>query len=321
MKGKEAVLAVILCIALPFLLGQMLSQGGKTETDETSLPETEAVTQSVTQAGEERQITLLQQDGTVESLPLEDYLEGVILGELPGDFQLEAMKALAVAARTLTIKSSKNPVKHPQAAVCCDSGCCQAYCSETEYLERGGSQEAVEKARTAVEETKGQVLLYEGELIEATYFSCSGGRTEDAVAVWGTDIPYLQAQDSPGEEEAEPYMDTVTFQIEDFAYLLGIEIPDKGLQVDSVTYTRGGGVDTMVISGKEFDGGQMRQLLGLRSTAFALQIVGETVTITTKGFGHRVGLSQYGAEAMAEKGSTYLEILAYYYPNTEIHAW
>ena len=107
----------------------------------------------------------------------------------------------------------------------------------------------------------------------------------------------------------------------DFTYLLGIEPSATGLQVDSVTYTRGGGVDTIVISGKEFDGRQMRQLLGLRSTAFAMQIVGETVTITTKGFGHRVGLSQYGAEAMAQSGSNYLEILGYYYPNTEIHAW
>ena len=162
----------------------------------------------------------------------------------------------------------------------------------------------VDKVSQAVKETQGQVLLYQGELIEATYFSCSGGRTEDAVAVWGTDIPYLQAQDSPGEEDAEVYMDTVTFPVEDFTYLLGIEPSATGLQVDSVTYTRGGGVDTIVISGKEFDGGQMRQLLGLRSTAFAMQIVGETVTITTKGFGHRVGLSQYGAEAMAQSGSS-----------------
>lgn len=324
MKGKEAILAVLLCIALPFMLGQILSPDTNQESGESTPAETEANTQGTTeatQAAEQRQITLLKQDGSVETLPLETYLAGVLLGELPGDFQLETMKALAVAARTLAIKSSENPVKHPQAAVCWDSGCCQAYCAPDTYLEQGGSQEAVDKVLQAVKETQGQVLLYQGELIEATYFSCSGGRTEDAVAVWGTDIPYLQAQDSPGEEDAEPYMDTVTFPVEEFAFRLGIELPSTGLQVDSVTYTRGGGVDTMVISGKEFDGGQMRQLLSLRSTAFALQIVGETVTITTKGFGHRVGLSQYGAEAMAQSGSDYLEILGYYYPNTEIHAW
>ena len=324
MKGKEAILAVVLCIALPFMLGQLLSPDEKPETGESISAETEAQTQETTeetQVLKERQVTLLKQDGSVETLPLESYLAGVILGELPGDFQLETMKALAVAARTLAIKGSENPVKHPQAAVCWDSGCCQAYCAPDTYLEQGGSQEVVDKVRQAVKETQGQVLLYQGELIEATYFSCSGGRTEDAVAVWGTDIPYLQAQDSPGEEDAEVYMDTVTFPVEDFTYLLGIEPSATGLQVDSVTYTRGGGVDTIVISGKEFDGGQMRQLLGLRSTAFAMQIVGETVTITTKGFGHRVGLSQYGAEAMAQSGSNYLEILGYYYPNTEIHAW
>ena len=125
MKGKEAILAVVLCIALPFMLGQLLSPDEKPETGESISAETEAQTQETTeetQVLKERQVTLLKQDGSVETLPLESYLAGVILGELPGDFQLETMKALAVAARTLAIKGSENPVKHPQAAVCLNCG-------------------------------------------------------------------------------------------------------------------------------------------------------------------------------------------------------
>ena len=165
-----------------------------------------------------------------------------------------------------------------------------------------------------------QVLTYENALIEATYFSCSGGSTEDAVAVWGNAYPYLKAVDSPGEEHAAHYTDTVTFTPLQFQSALGVILsgtPENWF--GPVTYTEGGGVDTMQIGKTIYKGTELRQKLSLRSTAFTVS-VGEYITITTEGDGHRVGMSQYGADAMAAAGKDYREILAHYYPGTELCA-
>ena len=162
-------------------------------------------------------------------------------------------------------------------------------------------------------------LLDEGKLIQATYFSCSGGRTEDAAAVWGGDVPYLQSVDSPGEEAADTYADEVQLTKEAFQQMLGRRLtgsPDKWL--GEVKRTKGGGVATMVIGGKTYTGTQLRSTLELNSTAFTMAVQGENIVITTSGKGHRVGMSQYGAEAMAVKGSNYREILQHYYPQTRI---
>jgi stage II sporulation protein D len=186
-------------------------------------------------------------------------------------------------------------------------------------LHDGGNRDAVQKIIAAVSSTDGEVLMYDDQLIEATYFSCSGGMTEDAAAVWGQEIPYLTATSSPGEENATHYTDTVTFTTSDLARKLGISQPAGGKPwIEGVTYTPGGGVDEIQLCGKVFRGTEIRQKLGLRSTVFVISVVGDTVTITTKGFGHRVGMSQYGADAMAVQGSTYQQILAHYYQGTNL---
>ena len=132
---------------------------------------------------------LVQSAEGIGEMDMDTYLTGVLLGEMPADFEPEALKAQAVAARTLACKSRLQGYKHPDADVCTDPGCCQAYCPEEAYLASGGSSADVEKIRKAVRDTRGQVQTYQGQLIEATYFSCSGGRTEDAFAVWGAHIP------------------------------------------------------------------------------------------------------------------------------------
>jgi len=173
--------------------------------------------------------------------------------------------------------------------------------------------------KKAVESTRLQVLYYNGELIEATYFSCSGGLTEDAEAVWGSEIAYLRSVQSPGEEAATHYTDTVTFYVHEMASRLGISSPQNSYDwIKNISYTDGGGVDSIQVGDVEFRGTAFRQLLGLRSTAFAITTLGNTVTITTKGFGHRVGMSQYGADAMAVQGSTYEQILHHYYQGVEL---
>ena len=177
----------------------------------------------------------------------------------------------------------------------------------------------LEKVADAVRRTENLVLVYNGDLIEATYFSCSGGKTEDAAAVWGAEVPYLISTDSPGEESAAHYISTVVTTKAQVAALLGFEL--QGVAdpwIGEITYTSGGGVDSIEICGQVYKGTYIRRQLGLRSTAFTITAVGDSVTITTKGFGHRVGMSQYGAEAMAVKGSKFDEILKHYYRDVEL---
>lgn len=264
-------------------------------------------------------VQVLNEDGQVVQMPLNEYLTSVVLAEMPVSFEEEALKAQSVVARTYTMRASKGAAKHDNAAVCTDSTCCQGYISVERFLEKGGKQEDVQHIRELVTSTDGQVLTYEGTLIEATYFSCSGGATEDAVAVWGTDVPYLQSVTSPGEEHATYFTDAVTFTAHEFASKLGRELQgDPSGWFSDVTYTDGGGVAAMTIAGESYTGTQLRKLLSLRSTAFTVETSGDSITIHTRGYGHRVGMSQYGADAMAANGSTYPQILAYYYQGTEL---
>ena len=151
------------------------------------------------------------------------------------------------------------------------------------------------------------------------YFSCSGGTTEDAVAVWGADIPYLRSVESPGEENAPYDTDTVEFTPQSFQDLLGQNLEGTtDTWFGETTYTSGGGVAKMVIGGLAYTGTALRSQLGLRSTAFTVETTPEKITIHTRGWGHRVGMSQYGADAMDAQGATYDEILSHYYPGTTL---
>lgn len=309
---KEIGIAVFMGMVVPFLVlwfGAALLNIQEEEPVESS-PE-------ITRQEEMRAREILIRTGeTVEKQDLETYLVGVVLAEMPASFEEEALKAQAVVARTYTMRANSAGGKHGDGSVCTDHACCQAYIDPEQYRNQGGTQESIDKITAAVMSTAGLVLTYEGSLIEATYFSCSGGSTEDAVAVWGTDYPYLQAVDSPGEEYAAHYMDTVIFTPQQFQTALGVSLPGEPENwFGTVTYTEGGGVDTMEIGGKTYRGTQLRQLLSLRSTAFSVS-GGERISITTKGFGHRVGMSQYGADAMALAGNSYAEILAHYYQGT-----
>ena len=315
-KAKGIVLAVILGVLCPNLLIAFVDKQSTTE------PPASAALHTVEQKQEqtaEKMIPVLDKTGTVLEIPEDTYLTCVVLCEMPAEFEPEALKAQAVVARTYALRRLNNGSKHENAAVCMESSCCQGYKPVEEYLSKGGKQSDVEKIEKAVSETENTVLTYEGELIEATYFSCSGGYTEDALAVWGTDVPYLRATPSPGEEHADRYTDTVTFSLKEFAKKLGCNMPENPTNlVGNISYTAGGGVETVRLCGKTFSGTDVRQLLDLRSTAFTVTAVGDTVTVTTKGFGHRVGMSQYGADAMAAGGSSYGEILLHYYQGVEL---
>ena len=298
----EILMALILCTAL----GVICLQRG------ANIPDTQVLAAAPERAvslADERTTVRLLSGGEVTELSLHDYLIGVLLAEVPMDFEPEALKAQAVASRTYALHSQK----HDGADVCDDSGCCQAWREpqgDTYY----------EKARAAVEATDGEVLCYGGELIDATFFSCSGGMTEDAAEVWGAQVPYLRSVKSPGEAQAAAFRSQAVFTPEEFSALL----PDAELTGDpagwpgEVRQTAGGGVASMEIGGVCYAGTELRRIFSLRSTRFTLVYRDGGFCFDVLGSGHRVGLSQYGAQAMAQSGADYAEILHTYYTGVDI---
>lgn len=313
---KEIVTAFIMGMVVPGLIlnfaAALDTPPPETQTATEPTEETEPMTVSLP-------VRVRDLEGNVTEGDLDTYVVGVVLSEMPAYFEEEALKAQAVVARTYARKAYVTGGKHGDGSVCVRPGCCQGYRKPEDHLTDGGLEEDLEKIQSAVAATSGLVLTYEGALIEATYFSCSGGRTEDAAAVWGAEFPYLQSVDSPGEEKAEVYRETVVFPTARFEMLMGLDL--NGRPADwfgEVTLTDGGGVDTIEIGGRPYKGTAIRSLLGLRSAAFEVHVDGDTIRITTRGFGHRVGMSQYGADAMAVAGHKYPEILAHYYLGTEL---
>lgn len=263
----------------------------------------------------------VKEESEITEMELDEYLVCVLLGEMPADFEVEALKAQAVAARTYTLRKIHGKSKHEDADVCTNAACCQAFVTRESYLSVGGTAEDLKKMSDAVRSTASEVITFEGNLIEATYFSCSGGVTEDAVAVWGTDLPYLKSVTSPGEEEVKYFESRFRYSKNEFLSLLGL--PETLTLTDNsflMTYTQGNGVASLYIGNAEFTGIQIRSLLELPSTAFQLSLDGQDVIVDVKGYGHRVGMSQYGAEAMAVSGKRYDEILLHYYPGTKLES-
>lgn len=313
MRKRNALLIIMLVFVLPQILVQVLLRFMQPQfADDNSVPLD--ILEDI-DADLRRTIRVKDQDA-IMLIDLDEYITGVVLGEMPADFESEALKAQAVAARTFTLYNVLHNEKHQNANVCADSTCCQAFVSPEMYL---GSAEDLYKVTKAVTDTSGEVITYLGELIDAVYFSSSGGKTEAALAVWGADVPYLQSVSSPGEEMLKNSEETVSITHAEFLKKLGMSedilIRNEIIEVD---YSDGGGVHTVTIGGKLYSGVEMRKLLNLRSTMFDIEIDDQNVIITTNGYGHRVGMSQYGAEAMAINGSDYKEIIKHYYLGTEI---
>ena len=264
-------------------------------------------------------IPVIKEDGRVVAMELEAYISRVVLGEMPASFDEEALKAQAVAARTYTLRMVEEGWRH-DGAVCTDHTCCQEYLEPEEYLGSRGSQEHVDKVFAAVAQTAGEVVCYDGELICATYFASAGGSTEDAKAVWGQAYPYLVSVSSP---ESSSYDGTqVEFSYEEFQKRLGVELRgDPQSWIGAATYTVGGGVDSMRIGQKRYSGVEIRSLFGLRSTVFQVEVTPSGIVFVSDGYGHRVGMSQFGADAMAVDGHTYDEILAHYYQGTTLETY
>lgn len=252
--------------------------------------------------------------GDIVELNFEEYLEGVVYAEMPASFSLEALKAQAVAARTYTkFKLSEN--NH----ICDNPSHCQAWIPN-DYTNE------FEKVSKAVKETDGEVVTYLGEAIQAFFHSSSGGKTESSKNVWGKDIPYLVSVDSPNEDkimstffsEKEISYKELKDKINEFKGETVITTEKLKSKIKVISKTEGNRVKDIKIDKAILSGTEIRNILDLHSANFEIELKDKSIVFKVKGYGHGVGMSQWGAEAMAKEGKSYREILSYYYPNTEI---
>ncbi len=266
-------------------------------------------------------------DGIETELELEEYLIGVVAGEMPASFEEEALKAQAVAARTFTAlhMTGKAECKSSDCDICSSPACCQAYLTEEE-LRRAweSSYDAnIARIRSAVEATRGIVAVYEGELISAVYHASSGDATEASSAVFAMQLPYLVSVES--FEGASTPTTVKEYGYTEFAELINSAFPqahmpqepDEAL-IEVWGRTDSGRVQLIRLCDVAVTGDQLRQELGLKSSAFTIELENSTVSIVCRGFGHGVGMSQYGANAMAKQGSTYEQILLHFYTGIEL---
>ena len=272
-------------------------------------------------------LRVLQKDGTVDVLTMADYLWRVVAAEMPASFEGEALRAQAVCARTYSLwKQAAGSHEEDGADICADSSCCQAYIAPEDAGQRWGENEGAYSAKIAgaVADTDGQVLVYDGALIQAVFFSSADGSTADAAEVWGRSLPYLVPVDSPEGDEVPNYHSTVTLSADNVRKLAG----GAGLECDlsgepsgwfqNLTRTASGRVASVEFGGVELSGGAARSLFSLRSASFDVAEEDGVFTFSVTGYGHGVGLSQYGANAMAKTGSGWREILAHYYTGAEL---
>lgn len=322
---KDLIAAVIFLLAALFFLPWL--EADKPEDTPQPLSQQEEAAFSTTRDADK---TVRVWDGkqTVE-MTLAEYLPGVVRGEMPAAFEIEALKAQAVAERTYVLYRMAQGAKaaHPDADVCMDSGCCSAYVSEADARAKwGGDFDAWEqKIRQAVADTDGQILLYGGEPIMAVFHSSSAGTTAASGDVWSADLPYLTGVESPeGEDSVPNYYSTAEFPASEFRRIFQAAHgnadfsgePSKWL--GEVKLTDSGRVSTVTVGGVAAEGTELRQLYGLRSTAFTLECEGDVFVFHVTGYGHGVGMSQYGANALAKEGKTWQEILKWYYTGVEI---
>lgn len=267
---------------------------------------------------DETVVRVLTKNNTVEKINLEDYLVGVVSGEVPVSFEKEAIKAQAVAARTYALKQIENHKNYEYDVK--DDTSSQVYQTDEELRNKWGNNydEYVKKIKKCVNETEGEYVSYNNEVIYAFFFSTSNGKTEDNKNVFGKDLPYLKVVDSSFDESETKNFTTVKIvSLDDFYKQLDLEKSDE-LNITDIVRTESGRISSIMVNGKAFTGRDFQKRLSLRSNDFTIQKNNENITITTKGFGHGVGMSQYGANALAKRHKTYDEILKYYYQGTNL---
>ena len=344
---KAVILCALLCLLLTFLLPLGLLLTGRIQPPPISevtqalplpsalfpfaTPKEEPALSAPPEPGErDSAVTLtVRIDGKDREMNLGEYLWGVVAAEMPASFDLEALRAQAVAARTYTLycMGQSNP-SHPTAQICGDPGCCQAWMDYKTRMEEWGADAQIyaEKVSEAVRTTDGMSLSYDDAPILAAFHAASAGSTKSALEVWGEDYPYLQEVASPEDGSLVPdYYSTVTVSAKQFAKKLKKAHPKLKLKgkdcskwFGKVKKDPAGLPVSIAIGNQKISTGELRSLFDLRSSSVALEGKEGNVTFYVTGYGHGVGMSQYGASALAKEGKTAEEILAWYYPGAEL---
>lgn len=315
------IFIIILIFAMPIIFTNQF------KTNETSTKEVPI--EEKFDYGEYSVIKLLHTDtGAVEEIDLDTYLYGVVSSEMPANFELEALKSQAIVARTYTIYQIKNGGKHQGVASVCDSAlCCQAWISKENRMARWEEdvrEEYWNKIVEAVDSTKGKIVLYNGEPINALFHSNSGGKTELSINVWGGNFPYFEAVETSGEENYSSYSSVVEISKDELIKRMLEKYSQFKIDFDNqecikiLEYTENNRVKKIMIGNTELSGVEARSIFGLKSAKFKFEIIGDTIKFSVIGYGHGVGLSQCGSDALAKSGKKYDEIIKHYYKDVEI---
>ena len=259
------------------------------------------------------EITIYRSNGSVINLNMTDYLIGVVSSEMPASFNLEALKAQGVLARTYALKAKQTGKKLT------DTVSTQSYIDIDQMKNKWGNSfnTYYNKIKNAVENTNGEYLSYNGNYIEALYHSTNNGKTESSLDVFGNYYPYLISVSSEYDKNASSYLRTISMPLDTISNKLGLSLNNDSV-ISILSYTDGGNIKEININGNSFSGKKVRELLGLRSADFDISISDNTANITTRGYGHGVGMSQYGANGMANARYSYKDILSHYYPGTTL---
>lgn len=259
------------------------------------------------------EITVYRSNGSVINLNMTDYLIGVVSSEMPASFNFEALKAQSVLARTYALKAKQTGKKLT------DTVSTQSYIDIDQMKNKWGNSfnTYYNKIKNAVENTNGEYLSYNGNYIEALYHSTNNGKTESSLDVFGNYYPYLISVSSEYDKNASSYLRTINMPLDTISNKLGLSLNNDSV-ISILSYTDGGNIKEININGNNFSGKKVRELLGLRSADFDISISDNNANITTRGYGHGVGMSQYGANGMANAGYSYKDILAHYYPGTTL---
>lgn len=259
------------------------------------------------------EITIYRSNGSIINLNMTDYLIGVVSSEMPASFNLEALKAQSVLARTYALKAKQTGKKLT------DTVSTQSYIDIDQMKNKweNSFNTYYNKIKNAVENTNGEYLSYNGNYIEALYHSTNNGKTESSLDVFGNYYPYLISVSSEYDKNASSYLRTINTPLDTISNKLGLNLNNDSV-ISILSYTDGGNIKEININGNNFSGKKVRELLGLRSADFDISISDNNANITTRGYGHGVGMSQYGANGMANAGYSYKDILSHYYPGTTL---
>ncbi len=321
-RESALIIAIIVFVLLAIVFPALTVKKDSGKTPQDSTPDIEF---NISKLPESEDI-MVWIDGNLTKMPMEEYLVGVVAAEMPASYEMEALKAQAVAARTYTQykKNHGGCSAHTGADICCDSSHCQAYISTEEMAENWGSDLStyIQKIVSAVNETSGELIYYDGEEIQVFFHASAGGRTENSENVYPEALPYLVSVDSQGEESSNHYYGEVDVNRDAFikkmkAFSPSIRFDSQAL-IGHVTRFSSGRVQSIEVGSESFTGREIRQIFSLNSTNFSVKEDGDQIQFDTIGFGHGVGMSQTGANAMAKKGADYIQILTHYFTGVTI---